>query len=240
MHEIERLLILGAASLAASAISACFSVGGGYLLFAATTAIMPLPSAIAMQAMLSFGSLFSRTHAFWEEVDWAIVRTFTAGSLLGVAGGLWLFVRTPEGILSVLLAGLLFLLAWAPPIRWKVPASASFFGVGVLHAVVGTIFGLGAILQPVLLRTSLSRTAIVGTFATCIILLELLRTAGYAATGFSYLAWWPEILVASVTGLAGTYLGKRMTPMLSERHFRFILRLFITGLGVRFLQKGLS
>ncbi|MBN8829962.1 MAG: sulfite exporter TauE/SafE family protein, partial [Sphingomonadales bacterium] len=103
MQEAERLLILGAASLAASAISACFSVGGGYVLFGALTWIMPLPAAIAMQSVLSFGSLFSRTHAFWAEIDWPIVRTFTAGSLIGVGAGLWLFVRTPEGILSLLL-----------------------------------------------------------------------------------------------------------------------------------------
>lgn len=240
MNEAWRLLILGGASLVASAISACFSVGGGYVLFGAMSAVMPLPSAIAMQAMLSFGSLFSRSHAFWSEVDWGIVRTFTAGSVLGVGAGLWLFVRTPEGVLSLLLAALLFWLAWAPRLRWQIPEGPAFFGVGILHAVVGTIFGLGAILQPVLLRTKLTRTAIVGTFATCIIVLELLRTAGYAATGFPYLQWWPEILVATVTGLAGTWIGKRITPMISEERFRFVLRLFITALGLRFLHKGLA
>lgn len=242
MTEAERLLILGAASLAGAAISACFSVGGGYVLFGALTWIMPLPSAIAMQSVLSFGSLVSRSWAFRREIDWPIVRRFTAGSLLGVSAGLWLFVRTPESMLSILLALLLFLLAWAPPIRrWRrLSAGASFFGVGVLHALVSAIFGLGAILQPVLLRTPLARTAIVGTFATCIILLELLRTAGYAAAGFRYADWWPEIIVATVTGLAGTWLGRRMIPLLSERHFRFVLRLFITALGLRFLQKGLG
>lgn len=240
MSEAHRLLILAGASLLGSAISACFSVGGGYVLFGALSWIMPLPSAIAMQSVLSFGSLFSRTHAFWSEIDWPIVRTFTAGSLLGVAAGLWLFMRTSEGLLAILLAALLFLLAWAPPLKWALHRGTSFFGVGILHAVTGTMFGLGAILQPVLLRTPLARTAIVGTFSTCIIALELLRTAGYASAGFSYAAWWPEILVATVTGLAGTYIGKRITPVLSERQFRFVLRLFITGLGLRFLQQGLA
>jgi uncharacterized membrane protein YfcA len=240
MPEAQRLLILGVASLAASAISACFSVGGGYILFGAISAIMPLPAAIAMQSVLSFGSLFSRTHAFWPEIDWSIVRTFTAGSLVGVGAGLWLFVRTPEGVLSLLLGLLLFILAWAPRLKWALHRQAAYFGVGILHAVVSTLFGLGAILQPVLLRSSLARTAIVGTFATCIILLEVLRTLGYASTGFPYAVYWHEILVATVTGLAGTYLGKRMVPVISERHFRFVMRLFITGLGLRFVHKGLA
>ncbi len=240
MHDLQRLLILGAASLAASMISACFSVGGGYVLFGALSWVLPMPVAIAMQSVMSFGSLFSRTHAFWAEIDWPIVRMFTAGSLVGVGAGLWLFLRTPEGILSLLLGLLLFVLAWAPKIRWKLRQDASYFSVGILHAVVSTLFGLGAILQPVLLRSSLARTAIVGTFATCIILLELVRTFGYASMGFSYFDYWPEILVATVTGLAGTYIGKRMVPKISEDGFRFVMRLFITALGLRFVQKGLG
>lgn len=238
MQEGERLLILGVASLAASAISACFSVGGGYVLFGALTWIMPLPAAIAMQSVLSFGSLFSRTHAFWSEIDWPIVRTFTIGSVIGVGAGLWLFTRTSEALLSLLLGLLLLALAWAPKIRWNVRQSASYFGVGILHAAVGTLLGLGAILQPALLRSSLTRTTIAGTFAACIIVLELLRTAGYASAGFAYASYWPEIVVATVTGFAGTWLGKRTVPMLSERHFRFGLRLFITALGLRCIHKG--
>lgn len=240
MLDPQRLLILGAASLAASMISACFSVGGGYVLFGALSWVLPLPAAIAMQSVMSFGSLFSRTHAFWAEIDWVVVRNFTIGSLVGVGAGLWMFVRTPEGILSILLGLLLLILAWAPRLRWRVRQDLSYFGVGICHAVVSTLFGLGAILQPVLLRSNLARAAIVGTFATCIILLELVRTFGYASAGFSYLDYWPEILVATVAGLIGTYVGRRLGPIMSEERFRFVLRLFITGLGARFVHKGLA
>lgn len=238
MQEPTRLLLLAGASFAASFLSACFSVGGGYILFGATTWILPLPSAIALQSVLSFGSLFSRTHAFWADIDWAIVRSFTAGSLAGVAGGMWLFSRAPENLLAILLGVLLLVLAWLPPLRLRISPGKSFFSVGVLHAVAGTLFGLGAILQPALLRTKLTRTAIVGTFATCIIVLEVLRTAGYSAAGFDYRQYVPEILVATVTGLAGTYLGKRATPIIPDHVFRTALRLFISVLGIRFMQKG--
>lgn len=240
MGEVERLLILSVASFLASLLSACFSVGGGYILFGATTWLLPLQSAIALQSVLSFGSLFSRTHAFWREIDWPIVRLFTAGSLVGIGIGLWVFTRAPAHLLALLLGVLLLLLAWAPALRLRLPEGGSFFATGIAHAVTATIFGLGAILQPVLLRTRLSRTAIVGTFATCIILLELLRTGGYFAAGFDYTRYWGEILAATVTGLAGTYIGKRMTPMVSEATFRFVMRLFISALGVRFLVQGIG
>lgn len=235
MSGASGLLALGAASLLASFLSACFSVGGGYILFAATTALMPLPNAIALQSVLSFGSLFSRTHAFWADIEWSIVRSFSAGSVVGVSAGIWLFRMAPESLLAVLLALLLIGLAWAPPLHLGITQGQSFFGVGILHAMAGTIFGLGAILQPALLRTRLERAAIVGTFAACIILLEVLRTGGYAATGFSYWRHAEVIAVASVTGLAGTYLGKRIGPFMPDGLFRFAMKLFITGLAVRFL-----
>lgn len=240
MDEATRLLILAAASFAAAFLSACFSVGGGYVLFGATTWILPLPSAIALQSVLSFGSLLSRTQAFWAEIDWPIVRTFTAGSLLGVGGGMWLFSRAPESLLAICLAVLLWALAWAPPLRAGGMQRKAFFGVGIAHAVVGTLFGLGAILQPALLRTPLARTAIVGTFATCIILLEVLRTGGYAMNGFAYADYWPHIAVGTVTGLAGTYAGKRFSPGIGEDAFRLIMKLFVTALGARFFYRGVT
>ncbi len=240
MSDPAGLLLLGLASFLASMTSACFSVGGGYILFGATTWLFPLPAAVALQSVLSFGSLFSRTHAFWADIDWRIVRQFTAGSMVGVGLGLWLFRHVSESGLALLLGLLLLLLAWAPPLRLPTRPSLSFFPVGVAHAVVSTIFGLGTILQPALVRTRLLRTAIVGTFATCIILLEVLRTAGYSASGFSYARYLPEILVATVTGLAGTYLGKRMPPLISEHGFRLVLRLFISVLGLRFVCRGLA
>lgn len=235
MPDASGLLTLGAASLLASFLSASFSVGGGYILFAATTALMPLPNAIALQSMLSFGSLLSRTHAFWADIEWPIVRNFSAGSMIGVSAGIWLFRMAPESLLAALLALLLLGLAWLPPLRVGITQGQSFFGIGILHAAVGTLFGLGAILQPALLRTNLARAAIVGTFAACIILLEVLRTYGYSATGFSYWNHADEIAVATVTGLAGTYLGKRAGPFLPDRLFRFAMKLFITGLAARFL-----
>lgn len=239
MHDAIVLIVIASASFVGACISACFSVGGGYVLFAATTGVLPLQSAIALQSVLSFGSLFSRTHAFWHEIEWPIVRSFTAGSLVGVTAGLWAFSRVPTGLLALMVAVLLWALAWMPPPRTVTTSrTRSFAAIGIVHASVSTLLGLGAILQPALLRTTLSRTAIVGTFATCLILLELIRTAGYAANGFAYGHYWREIAAASCAGLAGTYVGKRIPSPVSEAAFRMGMRLFVTGLGANILYRG--
>lgn len=240
MSEPVRLLVLAGASFAAAFLSACFSVGGGYVLFGATTWILPLPSAIALQSVLSFGSLFSRIHAFRHDIDWPIVRSFTAGSIVGVGAGMWLFNHVPESLLAGLLGLLLLALAWAPPMSLGMKPGASFFSVGVLHAVSGSVFGLGAILQPALLRAGIARIAIVGTFAMCIVVLEVLRTLGYALSGFVYARYLPEIAVATITGFAGTYLGKHSMKIVPDEVFQHAMRLFVTALGLRFLYRGVA
>ena len=87
MSESLTLLLLAAASFSAAAVSASLSVGGGYVLFGATTLLYPLPVAIALQPVLSYSSLVARSLAFREATLWGIVRPFTLGSLGGVALG---------------------------------------------------------------------------------------------------------------------------------------------------------
>ena len=60
MPEAQRLLILGVASLAASAISACFSVGGGYILFGAISAIRTAAPSMPMNRRRSFDGRCSK------------------------------------------------------------------------------------------------------------------------------------------------------------------------------------
>ena len=43
-----------------------------------------------------------------------------------------------------------------------------------------------------------------------------------------------------MTGLAGTYAGKRFSPGIGEDVFRLIMKLFVTALGARFFYRGVA
>lgn len=235
MTEPVTLLLLGGASFLAALISASLSIGGGYVLFGATTLLYPLASAIALQPVLSYASLLGRAVVFRQAIAWQIVRPFTAGSLAGVAGGLALYHALPERVLALLVGIVMLALTWTQlPLR-RVHTTGGMAGVGVAHALSGTVLGMGSVLQPVLLHAGIARQALVGTFATSLLALEAIRTAGYALTGFAYASFIPAIAVATAAGVAGTALGKVLIGHVPEQGFRLALRLLVTTLALRLL-----
>ena len=238
MGEGLTLLLLAAASFSAAAISASISVGGGYVLFGATTLLYPLPVAIAMQPVLSYSSLVSRSLAFRQAISWSIVGPFTFGSLAGVALGLVVYHAIPERIMALGVGSLMLVLTW-----WRLPlpqvhSRGGLAGVGVAHALSGTVLGMGSILQPVLLNAGIDRRALVGTFATCLLVLEGIRGIGYGMTGFAYQPYVAAIAVSTLAGFAGTWAGKRVIGRIPEGVFRGVVAGLVTLLALRLLARG--
>lgn len=234
------LVLLTAAAFLAAMVSASLSIGGGYILFGAMTIVLPLPAAVALQSVLSYPSLVARGLTFRQDIVWRIVGPFSAGSVVGVLIGMRLYHAVPEALLSVAVGVAMLVLTWFPPRLRQLHGLAGMSAAGVLHAITSSLLGLGAILQPVLLHAGLSPRALVGTFATCLLVLEAMRTAGYAMAGFDYLAHLPVILLAIVAGFAGTWCGRRLIGHISERHFRGAMQLFITLLAGRLIVTGLG
>lgn len=233
------LLLLAAASFSAAAISASISIGGGYVLFGATTLLYPLPVAIALQPVFSYSSLVSRGVAFRDAISWSIVGPFTVGSLGGVALGLVAYHAIPERWMAIGVGVLMLVLAWSRLPLPRVHSRAGLAGVGVAHAVSGTVLGMGSILQPVLLNAGIAPRALVGTFATCLLVLEAIRGIGYAATGFAYQPYVLAVIVATLAGIAGTWAGKRMIGRIPERAFRGIVTVLVSLLAIRLLGRGI-
>jgi len=234
------LATVAAGSFIASYVSASFSSGGGYILFAFTSTVLPLASAIALQSTLSFGSLLSRAFYFRRHIDWRIVKKFSLGSILGALTGLVVYASAPEAIISILLGLLLLLLVWLPAFKDNRFPKRPFFTVRITHAFIGSTFGIGAILQPALLRTSLVKLELIGTLAACLILLESIKTIGYFTIGFDYRPYFGLIAVATLAGVAGAWIGKRTSHLISDSVFRGFLKLFISALGIRFILKGVN
>ncbi len=238
MSEGVTLLLLAAASFSAAAISASVSVGGGYVLFGATTLLYPLPVAVALQPLLSYSSLLARSIAFREAITWSIVGPFTVGSLAGVALGLVVYHAIPERVMALGIGSLMLVLTW-----WRLPlpqvhSRGGMAGVGITHALSGTVLGMGSILQPVLLNAGIDRRALVGTFATCLLALEAIRSIGYGLTGFAYQSYIGAVAVSTLAGFAGTWAGKRLIGRTPEWAFRSIVTGLVTLLAVRLLVRG--
>lgn len=233
------VIIITLGSFIASFVNAAFATGGVYILLFSSSSVLPLTAAVPLQSAFAAASLVARVALFWEHIDWRIVRLFFLGCLMGVGIGIWTFAALPEQLIALLLGFVLLFLIWMPRLP-ALPLKRPFIFIGIVHSYLGSLFGVGGILQPLLLRTDLLKMQLTGTLAAAMLSLDVLKAAGYSSFGFSYLDFLPHIIGATLAGFAGTWVGKRVTHHISEKLFRRVFRLLVSVVALRFIYMGLS
>ena len=234
------LVIITLGSLLAAFVNAAFATGGVYLLLAAGSIVFPMTIVIPLMPLLAFSSLVGRLLLFWKDIAWRIVLAVFIGSIFGVYFGVNVFVALPEAFLSIGIGILLIILIWFGNFKLPVNASKIFIIVGAVHSFIATVFGVGAFLQPAILRTELIKMQITGTLAACMLSMDIFKVFWFSNIGFDYLSYLPHILGATVAGLVGTWLGKRTTSMVSEQTFRRVFKFIVTLIALRLLFKGFN
>lgn len=235
---LVEILVIAFGCFAASAVNAAFATGGVHLTLAASSAVLPLAAAIPMQVALNATSLIARIVTCWRHIHWPVFWMFAPTAAIGAIIGARVFVSLDEGVISLLLGGLLLALVWLVPQGGALRLPRRFAFIGVIHGFFSTIFGVGLFLQPAVLRTDLARLQITGTLAACIMALEVVKAGGYAGFGFDFSDYLPHILAGSVTSLLGNMIGHRMGHRVSEARFRMIFRAIVTLVGLRLVVKG--
>lgn len=233
------VLLITAASFLAAFVNAAFATGGIYILLLGSVSVLPISAAVPLQSAFACSSLIARVWMFWAHINWRIVRMFVLGCLFGVYFGTLTFVSIPENTIAILLGIVLLVLTWSPTPQRSLPIKHPFFFVGIVHSFLGAIFGVGGVLQPLLLRTKALKMEITGTLAGCMLALDALKVTGYVGFGFSYFDYVPHIIGATLAGFPGSWLGKRVTHQISEAQFRAVFRALITLVALRLIYKGL-
>lgn len=232
------LIVIVLGCFVAAFVNAAFATGGVYIMLLSSVSVLPISHAIPLQTAFAVGSLTGRLYYFWRYIDWRIVKAFVIGSLFGVYLGTRAFVALPDDILSLLLGLVLLFLIWMPTVDWRMPFKHPFFIVGAIHSYLGALFGVGGVLQPLVLRTRLNKLEITGTLAICMFTLDMMKTVGYISVGFNYLDYVPHFIGATLAGFLGTWLGKRVTHRVSEQLFRRVFKVLVSLVAVRLILKG--
>ena len=157
------LVIVGVGCFIAAFVNAAFATGGVYLVMATATAVFPASIAIPLVPAFSVGSLVGRVAFFFGDIHWRIGLQFAAGAMVGVSLGAMLFSRLPDSVLSIALALIILVLVWLPPSKYIRGNNLPFVPIGIAHAFIGTVLGIGGLLQAFIIRTNLSKAAITGT-----------------------------------------------------------------------------
>lgn len=224
-------------------LSSVAGMGGGLLIVAACTQILPLPAAIPLTSVFVMSGQVARVIQFRRDIAWDITRPFIPGSLIGAGLGTFIFLSLPEDAIALLLGVAMLWFCWVP----STPASRAlarhiphpWFWVGIIHTFLSALSGVGGLFQAMMVNSQMRKEQVVATIAGTLVFMSLFKTVGYVAAGFDYLPWLWLIVLAWICGSAGSWVGRRTLYRLSDRFFRRLIRFMVTAFSLRLLWQAL-
>lgn len=237
MTDVE-LALLAVFSFIAAIVSTLAGMGGGIVLLATSTFILPISSVIPLNGVFILGGQLSRLYHFYPHINWSVTRPFAIGAVIGAVSGSLIYSVMSDFVISLLLSVTIVAILWAPPVKTRIKVPFPYIWIGALHTWLSAITGLGGLLQGIMLRSNLTRYTIIATIAASLMAMSLLKTIGYAWVGFDYRPYGLALLISIVAGFAGTWMGKRCLNMVSEQRFRLLMRVLLTLFAIQLFWKS--
>lgn len=243
--ELLDLLILGAAALATSALTATVGLGGGVVLLTIMLIWYEPLVAIPVHGVVQMISNGSRTVIQRRHVDWSVLGRFALPLLPFGALGLWVAQSLSAELVRPAIGVFVILATWAPRALFlgvrpeALPRNPRFLLLGALVGFFSpTIGATGPLQGPFFQHAGFGRHALVGTFAACQTLAHLAKIGLFAAVGFAFAAYWLPIVWLGAGVVIGTWLGSRVLDRVNERVFVWLYRGVLTAVALRLIVGG--
>lgn len=232
--------------LAAGVLSSVAGLGGGLVLIALLSIALTPQEVVALTApVLMLGNL-DRTLIYRRKIDRSILPWFLLGALPAAAFGAALLPHLPTnglrlGMATLLLSFVLYnVVPHGLPSSFLVPDRA-FVLVGIANGgLSSTIGGGGPVTAPFIHARGLLKGAFIGTESSCGLIVNLLKTAIFVASGLLLPQHFSLALASAITMAAGNRLGKVLLGRMSERFFEGLLFTLLAAIGARLAVQGLS
>ena len=225
------------------AVRAVSGFGAGVIATPLLTFVLPLPVTVPLITVIGMFAGSRQVLRDWRMIEWRRIAVFVPGSLTGVAVGLYLFASLDQVLLAHALG--IYILGYAlysllgkrlverriAMPRWIVhPISA-------IGGLVATIFGglAGAIYAMYLDALELPKGVFRVTMSATLLVLGIVRSVGYAATGVFKADDLVLIAASIVPVLIGTVVGDRLHDRLDPSSFRRAVGLLLVASGAGLL-----
>ena len=247
---IQGLILMGVAGLLVGFISALLGIGGGMLMVPALfyiftfmgvpdDSLMHVAAGTSLLIMIatSVGSVTS--HARNGNVVWKITARVLPGIAVGVVAGALLASVLETGVLVIIFAVVLFLVALimifsfkATPSKRPTPGVPASMGAGSVIGFKSGLLGVGggALSVPWLTWLGLPQNQVSGTSSTFTFPAAIVGTAAFLLTGMDMVEYphtvgyvfWPGLPVAGGTSIVATFVGARFASRVPGRLLRII------------------
>ena len=238
-------LILAAAALVTSIISAILGMAGGMLLLAVMLCFLSHGDTIPTHAAVQIASNGTRTLAFIKNVDVRTVMRYFSGLLPGMGLGMLLLWQLgqperSEPYLKTLIGAFILVATYLPQAKSADRSAGTWWDFPLMGLVAGTaaltVGAIGPLIAPLFARRDFVKERLIATKAVCQLATHTLKIPAFIwlrDLDFSRLGSLALLMILMV--IPGTLIGKRILKGVPERHFRIAFRVALTVAGLKVL-----
>ena len=242
-------VILVAAALITSSISAVLGMGGGIILLGIMAIIIPEGYiVVALHGIIQLASNITRSYVFRAHIKGQIIRQYFSGAVLGLFLSAFIIiilkyifeVQSAKDIKVDFLKPLIgifiiwFLYGKCPQIKDKHP---HFFGVGTLSGLTTVFIGAtGPLIAPFFLKGKHTKENIIANKAVC----QAISHAGKIPLfiiffEFNYFTELGLLIPLTIAVFVGTNFGKHLLQFIPDQVFRILFKGALTLIAVKLI-----
>ncbi len=228
-------------SFLGSFIAASLGLGGGLLVLATMTLVLPPAVLVPLHGIVQVGSNGFRIWLLRKEALYSVAPAFIVGTLIGAWVGGKTVVALETWVLQLILGLFVLYATWAPGFSSSKPGPAKFLGVGIAGGFA-TMFvgGTGPLVAPFVKAACGARQQVVSTHALLMTFQHLFKVIAFGLLGFAFGPYIPLLVGLIGFGMVGTWVGRHVLDKLPEKVFRIGLNMILTLLALRLLYASAS
>ncbi|HER34425.1 MAG TPA: sulfite exporter TauE/SafE family protein [Halothiobacillaceae bacterium] len=231
-------LLLVAASMGTSFVTAAFGIGGGVMLVAVMAVLLPPAALIPVHGVVQLGSNGGRALIMLKHVERSTIAPFVVGSALGAGLGGVLFVQFPPWLVQLGLAGFI---TWSALGRLPAIGRGHVFAAGAVSSFLTMFFGAtGSFVAATVRGMRLPPLDHLATHSTLMTLQHLLKSVVFGVLGFAFGPWLPFIAAMIASGFIGTLLGRHLLVRMGHRYFQPVLSGILLLMAARLAWSGVA
>jgi len=235
--DVSQTIALIALSALTSAITATFGLGGGSLLIAVMSLMMPAAIVVPVHGAIQLGSNGGRAFLRRAFIQWQFVGWFILGSALGAMVGGRIATLLPDQVFRGAIAAFLLYSVWAPKPRVSGRGPISTTIAGTFTSAIGMIVGISGPLVLTFLRNLNERRQIVGTHALLMTGQNSFKLLAFILFGFAFSDYLALILAMVASGLIGTVTGGFLLDRVPEKLFRSVFKIILTLVALDLVRR---
>ena len=239
--SIGAALSLIGLSFFTSALTGALGLGGGVLMLAAMTQLLPPAVLLPVHGVVQIGSNFGRAVLMRRDIARPLVLPFLLGSIAGVALGAQIVGLLPRSAMLALLGAFILWSVWSPKLKPARLTPKWFALAGAVSSFCTMFLGsTGPLVAAFLVPDPLTRKQIVATHAGLMTIQHGLKVGAFAALGFALLPWLPMLALMIGLGFLGTIVGRALLERMPEHRFAGAFKLVLSALAIKIVADGIA